>query len=154
MGDLIVGNNIRRDVSIRDLSFCQIRVLQTEYRLEIGHGEPKTCELCRINLHTHRWKCATAGIDLPNALNLRQLLLNDRRSFIVKFVWAVLVRGKTDDHDRRIGGVDLAISWIGRKICRKIRLRSIDRCFHIASGAVDVAAQIELNRYRGCTQAT
>ncbi len=56
------------------------------------------------------------------------------------------VRGQRQNHDRRVGGIDLAVGRIARQSRRQQAARGVDRRLHVARGAVDVAGQIELQR--------
>jgi hypothetical protein len=82
----------------------------------------------------------------PDALDLRELLLDDGGGFVVQLVGAVLVRGQAEDHDRRIGGIDLAIGRIAGQVGGQIGARRVDGGLDVARRAVDVAAQVELDR--------
>ncbi len=53
-------------------------------------------------------------------------------------------RGERQDHDRRVGRVDLAIGRIAAQAGRQIGARGVDRRLDIARGAVDVAIEAEL----------
>ena len=105
-------------------------------------------QFCGICVHTHRGQRATSGSDLPYALYLRQLLLDDGGGFVIQCCGTVFVRGKTEDHDRRIGGIDFAIDRISRQVGWQIGSRRIDSGLHIARRAIDVAAEVELNGNR------
>jgi hypothetical protein len=43
--------------------------------------------------------------------------------------------------DRRVGRVHLAVRGIARQPARQERARGVDRCLHVARGAVDVAGR-------------
>ena len=86
-----------------------------------------------------------AGVDLANALNLGEPLLEDGGGEVVDLGDGVFVGGQAENHDRRIGGIDLAISWIARQVGGEISSRGIDCCFHIARCAINIAAEVELN---------
>ncbi len=92
---LIVRQNIRRDISIRDLPFRQIRVLNAQRSLQIRHRQAHARQFGRIHLHPHRRQRAAARIHLPHALDLRQPLLDNRRRFVIQLVRAILIRSKT-----------------------------------------------------------
>ena len=149
---LIVGNNIRRDISVRDLPFCQIRILNAQDRLKIRHRKAEARKFRRIHFNPNRRQRAASSIHLPDALNLRKPLLNDRRRLVIQLVRTVFIRCQPDNHDRRIRRIDLAISRISRQVCRQVGARSIDRGLNVARSSIDIAAQIKLNRNRRCAQ--
>src|SRR5208337_2904385 len=84
---------------------------------------------------------------------LRELLLNYGGGFVVELVGAVFVGSEADDHDRGVGGIDFAIGGIGREVCGEIGAGGDDGGFDVASGAIDVAGEIELDGYGGCSEA-
>jgi len=57
-------------VAIRDLPLCQIRILNAQHGLKIGHRQAHARQLRRIHLNPHRRQRATACIHLPHALDL------------------------------------------------------------------------------------
>src|SRR6516164_11326673 len=56
----------------------------------------------------------------------------------------LLIRGQPENHNRRIGRVDLAIGRIRRKVRRQISLRGVDTGLYIACRAIDVTAEVKL----------
>ncbi len=91
--------------------FCRL-----QHGLDVGHGQAVAGQLGGIHLDADGWERAAADVDLADALNLRELLLNDGGGFVVELVGAVFIRGEAEDHDGRIGGIDLAIGGIGGEI--------------------------------------
>ena len=143
---LVIGDDIRGDQVVGDLAGGLMRVLQAEHGLDILQRDAHAAEPGGIDFHAYGRKRASAHAHLPNALDLRKLLLDDRGSCVVQFGAVVFARSKPEDHDRRVGGVDLAIGRIGGKVGRQKRSRRIDAAFHVSRGAIDVAAEIELQR--------
>ena len=153
MRDLVVGEDVRGHDAIGDLAFGQVGVLQAQHGLQIRKGESIAGQLRGICVHAHGRQRAASDSDLPYALYLRQLLLDDGGGFVIQFVGTVFVRGKAEDHDRRIGGIDLAIGRIARQVGGQIGSRRIDGGLHIARRAIDVAAEVKLNGDRMCCRA-
>ena len=56
------------------------------------------------------------------------------------------IAGASDDDDRSVRGIDLAISGLAREISREIGVGGIDCGLNVARGGVDVAAEVELQR--------
>ena len=131
-----------------------MRILQAERGLDILQRKPHAAELGGIDFHAHGRERASAHAHLPDALDLRKLLLDDRGSCVVQLGAVVFVRGESEDHDRRVGRIDLAIRRIGGKVGRQERSRGIDTCLHVACGAIDVAAEVELQRDGGGAERT
>ena len=153
VGNLIICNDVGRDISVGDLALGKIGILQTKYGLQVRHRQAHAVELRGIYFHADRRQCAAADRDLANTRNLRQLLLHDRGGFVVKLIRSVLVRRQPQNHDRGVGGIDLAIGRIRRKICGQIRARRVDGSFHVSGCSINVTAEIELNGDRRCAQA-
>ncbi len=82
--DLVVGKNVCGHHAIGDLALGQIGVLQAQYRLQIRNGKPVAANCVRIGVHTHRRQRAASDSDLPHTLYLRQLLLYDGGTFVLK----------------------------------------------------------------------
>src|SRR5208283_869216 len=151
--NLIVGDDVCRCDAISDLTFGEVGVLQTQHGLNVRHGQTVAGELGGVHFDANGWERAAAGTDLTHALNLRELLLNYGGGFVVELVGAVFVGSEADDHDRGVGGIDFAIGGIGREVCGEIGAGGVDGGFDVASGAIDVAGEIELDGYGGCSEA-
>ena len=152
--DLVVGKDVCGHDAVGDLAFGQVGVLQAQHGLQIRQGKSVAGQLRGICVHTHGRQRAASDIDLPYALDLRQLLLHDGGGFVIQLIGTVFVRCEAEDHDRRIGGIDLAIGRIGRQVGGQIGSRRIDGGLHIARRAINVAAEVELNGDRMCCRAS
>ena len=73
---------------------------------------------------------------------------SDGGGFVIYFVRTELVGCKAENHDRRIGGIDLAIGRIARQVGGQIGSRRIDRRLNVARRAINVAAEVKLNSDR------
>ena len=138
---------------VRDLPLGQVGVLHAQDRLQIREGEPVRRELRGIRVDAHGRQRTAADDDLPDSLNLRQLLQHHRRGFVVELVGAEVVRREAEDDDRSVGGVDLSVARVRRQIRGQIGSRRVDGGLDVARRAVDVATQIELDRDRRVAQA-
>ena len=75
MRDLVVGEDVRGHIAVGDLAFGQIGVLQAQHGLQIRNGQSIAGQLRGVRVHAHGRQRAASDIDLPDALDLRQLLL-------------------------------------------------------------------------------
>ena len=73
--DLVVGKDVRGHDAVGDLAFGQVGVLQAQHGLQIRQGKSVAGQLGGICVHAHGRQRAASDIDLPHALDLRQLLL-------------------------------------------------------------------------------
>ena len=58
------------------------------------------------------------------------------------------VAGERQDHDRRVGRVDLAVGGARRQVGGQLAAGGVDRRLHVARRAIDVAIEVELQRDR------
>ena len=98
----------------------------------------------RVELDAHRRQRAPPMMHLADALDLRQILLQDVRGGVVDLAAGQRVRGQRQDQDRRVGRIDLAVGRVAAQARRQVGPRGVDRRLHIARGAVDVAVEAEL----------
>ena len=78
LGDLVVGNDVFADAIVGKLAPRLMGVLQAKHRLHAAEREAKALQLGGIDLDAHRRRGAALDAHLPDALNLRKLLLQDR----------------------------------------------------------------------------
>ena len=145
VGDLAVADDVRRHAAVRDLPLSQIGILQAQHGLHVAHAQAVAGELRRVDVHPHRWQRAAARGDLADALNLRELLLDDGGSLVVQLGRIEFFRGQAQDHDRRVRRVDLPVGRVAGQVGRQVRARGVDGGFHVAGRAVDVAVEVELD---------
>ena len=100
-------------------------------------------ERLRVEVDPHRRQRAAADRHIADALDLQQLLLNDRRGGIVDRARAQRVGGEREDDDRRIGGIEGAVGRVLPQRPRQVLARRLDGGLDIALGAVDVAVEVE-----------
>ncbi len=91
-------------------------------------------------------------IDLADALDLAKPLGDDRVAVIVNLGRGQSVGGHRQDHDRRVGGIDLAIGGRGGQVEGQVAGRGVDGRLHVARRAIHVAIEIELDSDRGAAR--
>ena len=89
---------------------------------------------------------AAAHSDLSDTLNLGEFLGQDGIGRIVHPADFVASRRERQDHHRRVSGIHLAVSGIRRQIRRQLPAGSVDGGLNLATGRVNVFAEIELER--------
>ena len=89
--NLIIIQNVRRSRAVGDLALRQIRILQAQHGLQIGHGEAIAGQFRGVRIDAHGRECAASHADLAHSRNLRQLLFHDGGSFVIQFGRAELV---------------------------------------------------------------
>ena len=77
-GDLVVGEDVFADAVVGELPPWLVGILLPEQRLHAAEREAEAFELGGIDFNTHRRRAAALHTHLPHALNLRELLLQDR----------------------------------------------------------------------------
>ncbi len=127
--------------------------MQAQDGLNVRHGEAVAGELGGIHFDADGWQCAATDVDLADALDLGEFLLDDGGSFVVELVWAVFFGGEAKDHDWRVGRIDFAVGGIRWEIGGEIGASGIDGGFDVARGAVDIAGEIKLDGDGGCAEA-
>ncbi len=123
-----------------------------ERRAHLVEADAVAIERRRVELDAHAGERAAAHEHLAHALDLRELLLEDRGGGVVEPVGRDRVRGEREDQDRRVGRVDLPVVGVVRQVRRELAARGVDRRLHVARGCVDVPREIELEDDRGRAQ--
>ena len=102
-----------------------------------------------VDLDPHRRQRRAGDVDLADARKLRQPLLEDVGGEVIELSGRVGRRRHGDDHDRRVGGIDLMVGRILAQAGRQVDPRGDDGRLDVAGGAVDVAIKAELERDAG-----
>ena len=97
-----------------------------------------------IQLDANPGQRTAADRYLAHALNLRELLGQDRIGRVIDQAAAQGARGQRQDQNRRIGRVHFFVGWVARQIGRQLAARRVDRGLHVACGRIDIAVQVEL----------
>ena len=108
--------------------------------------DPVAVHRGEVELDAHRGEGAPADSDVADALHLQQLLREHGGRPVVHLAAGERLGGEPEDHDGRVRRVHLAVVGIARERRRQQRARGVDRRLHVARRAVDVAAQVELER--------
>jgi hypothetical protein len=149
---LIAGLNLPRAGGVAQLPFRAIGVRRSKRRSNLFQANAVFADGLRDQLHAHRRKRTASDDDLPHAFHLRNLLLKDGVGQIVQLPDFDRVGGERQQHDRRVGGVDLAVARIARQIRGQLAARRVDRRLNVAGGSVDITVQLELQRDGGRAQ--
>ena len=110
-------------------------VLQAEAVLVQRHG---------VQVDAHGGQGPAGDEHLAHPAHLRELLLQNRRRRVEHPPATHDVRRQREDEDGGVGGIDLAIGGIARKIGRQVAARRIDRRLDVPRRAVDVPRELEL----------
>ena len=141
---LVVGADLPSPAANRQLSLRRVRIRVGHGRAHLLEADPVLVQHRRVQLDADRRQRTTADDDLSDATDLRQGLRHDRRRRVVHLPLRQHGRGEREDHDGRVGGVDLAIVRIRGQVRRQIPAGRIDGRLDVARGRVDVPIQIEL----------
>ena len=141
---LIVGVDLEAPVTLFDHALGTVRVGRGERRAHVFEADPVFEQRQWIELDPHGRQRAAADHHLPDAFDLRQRLLHDRRGRIINLPARQRRRGHRQDHDRCVGRVDFAVGRVLAQAGRQIGAGGVDCCLDIARGAVDVPVEIEL----------
>ena len=101
-------------------------------------------ELHGIELDADRRLGAASDEYLTDALNLRDLLREDRVGHVVDLRLGDDVGGEREDENRGIGRVGFAVARVLRHIRRQLAAGGVDGSLHVAGCGIDVAIEIEL----------
>ena len=150
--ELIVGPDHPGLVAVVQRAFGLIDVLRRHRSAHRFQADVELVQQVGIGLDAHRGLRRSPHKDLADALNLRQLLAHDRVGHVVHLVLRHGVGGHHQNHDRGVGGIDLAIGRIAGQIGGQISARRIDGGLHVARRRIDVAVQVELHGDAGGAQ--
>ena len=92
---------------------------------------------------------ATTDDHLPHALDLRELLLEERARHVLEPGLVVEIGRHRQNENRSVGRIDLTEVGIAGKVCGETAAGGIDRRLNVARGGVDVPIELELERDRG-----
>ena len=141
---LIVRIELPMPVAVLDGSLRTVRVGGGERGAHVFEADAVAEQGARLQFDTHGRQGAAAEGHLADARHLGEFLLEHGRRGVVELALAQGARGQRQDHDRGIGGVDLAIGRVAPQAGRQVGPRGVDRGLDIARGAIDVAVQAEL----------
>ena len=98
-------------------------------------------QLGRIELDAHSGQRAAADSHVAHALDLGDLLCEDRRGGVIDLGAGQRVRGESEENDRGVGRVEFAIGGVAGQAGGQEAAGGVDRGLHVARGAVDVAVR-------------
>ena len=149
---LVVGIDLVALALDVDAALRAVGVGAAECRADVFQPNAVFVERRRQQLDAHGGQRAAADGDFADAFDLRQLLGQHGRGGVIEFGRHQRVRGQGVDQDRRRGGIELAVGRIASQARRQVGARRIDGGLHVACGAVDVAADVELQIDAGRAQ--
>jgi hypothetical protein len=141
---LIVGKDLEARIALVQRALRRVGVCGCQGGANVFQPDAVLEERKRIQVDANGRQRAAADLHLPHACYLTEFLLQDRGRKIVDLPGRQRLGGQRQDHDRRVSRVDLAICGVCLERGGQIGARRIDGSLHIASGAVDVAVQPEL----------
>ena len=106
-------------------------------------------ELVGVDVDADGGQRRANDLHLADAGDLRDALRDDSGGFVVEGGDVVNVRLKTEDENGGVSWVYLAVAGVGREIGGQVGAGGVDAGFDVAGGAVNIAAQIELEGDRG-----
>ena len=83
-------------------------------------------------------------MDLSDALDLRDLLRQDRIRDVIHVRSVVDVRTHAQHENRLIGRVDFPVPRVAWQVGWKLAASSVDGSLHVTPGCVDVTIKVEL----------
>ena len=111
-------------------------------------------ELQGVQFDAHSGLCAAADKDLADALDLRDLLGQYGVGHVVHLRLGYHVGSKSENEDRRVGGIGLAVARDSRQVCGQLAPGSVDGRLYVPRRGIDVAIEIKLKRDVGRTKRT
>jgi hypothetical protein len=154
LGRLVVGVDLVVEVVVLDRALGAVGVGGGERGADVLEADAVFEQRAGIELHPHRRQGAADDVDLADAVELRQPLLQHVGGDVVHLPRGAGGRGHRQHHDRRVGGVDLAIGRIGAQAGGRVGAGGVDRRLHVARRAVDVAVEAELQLNAGRAERT
>ena len=109
LGRLVVGVDLVMRVVVLDRALRAVGVGGGERGADVLEADPVVEYRARIDLDPHRRQGRARHVDLADPRQLRQPLLQDVGGDIVELARGVGRRRHGEDHDRRIGRIDLMI---------------------------------------------
>ena len=106
-----------------------------------------------IYLDADRGTRAAPSENLADAFHLGDFLREDGVGGVINLRRGNVVRREREKEDGSIGGIGFAIVGLAGKIGGKLTARGVDGSLDVASGGVDIAAEIELQSDVGGAEA-
>ena len=142
--ELVVGLDLPGPAPAPQLSLRPFHVGGRERGADVLEADPVLVQGRRVQLHPDGRERAAPHEHLADALDLGELLLEDRRRRVVHLALAHGVGGEGQDENRRVGRIHLSVCRVARQVRRQVAPCRVDRRLDVAGGAVDIPAQVEL----------
>ena len=111
---LIRGRQRRRPAVVRQLALRPVGIRRREEGADVFEAETVAVQRGGVDVDPHRRQRAAADEHLADAVDLRDLLLQDRGREVVHPALLDHVRRQRQHHDRRVGRIDFAIARVVR----------------------------------------
>ena len=141
---LIVGGHFPGALAVGEMALGRVGVGARQHAAHVAQADSVLVERGRVQVHAHGRQRAAADLHLADALDLRQLLLQDGRGGVVHLPLGRGLRGEREDQHRCVRRVDLAVGRIARQVGGELAAGRVDRSLHVARGAIDVTVEVEL----------
>ncbi len=151
---LVVGAQDVHHVRAAERALRRVRRAVGERRAHVLEPDADAREPLGVDLNAHGRLLPATHEHLAHARNARQLLCEHRVRRVEQLRERLRRRAQRNDHDRRVGRVDLAIRRARRQIGRQLTARGRDRRLHVARGRFDAAIERKLQRDVGCSRAS
>ena len=149
VGRLVVGVDLIVVVVVLDRALWAVGVGRSQRGADVLEPDAVVEDRAGVDLDPHRRQRGAGDVDLADARKLRQPLLQNVGGEVVELSRRVGRRRHGDDHDRRIGGIDLMIGGVLAQAGRQIDPRRDDGGLDVARRAIDIAIKAELKRDAG-----
>ena len=106
--------------------------------------QPARGDLARIDLQDHRRLLLTPDADQSHSINPRHLLGEDDVGVVVDLIERQGVGTEREDHDRRVGRVDLAQGRLGRQVAGELAAGGVDRRLDLLEVVAELLRKLEL----------
>ena len=134
---------------IGQLALGPVRIGIGQHSSHVLETDAEVAHLRWIQFNADAGQRTAADIDLADAVDLRELLLEDRVCSVVHQSRPHGGRGQAENHDRCVGRIDLSIGRLARQCRRQLAGGGVDGGLHVARGGVDIAVQVELQNDAG-----
>src|SRR5271166_2049462 len=146
---LVVGVDLVVRVVVLDRALGTVGVGRGKRRADVFEADAIMKNRRRVDFDTHRGQRGARDVDFADARKLRKPLLKDVGGDVIELTGGMGRGCHGDDHDRRVGGVDLMVARVLAQAGRQIGACGDNRRLNVAGGAVDVATKAELQRDEG-----
>ena len=146
MEELVGRRDSPRTLPVGELALRSVGVGGGERGADIFQSEARVVQRRRVDVHPHGRQRSPSDDHLSDSLDLRQLLLEDRRTDVVHASALDDGRRQGEDQDRSVRRVDLSIGGVVRQVGGELAAGRVDRRLDVARRRVDVAVQVELDR--------